>query len=182
MPKFYTIDRLNYFTTGMTVNAFPRLVLGTTLKGLQQHLDLLFPSGVAPHANNFLNRAMAVTNGQIAAEPMCEIFLEYVRRAEFAACPSRFQVLFACATPQDAIRFRQRCRGGLGGVWEVTTATQPFRGDMNLLLNGKLGGRLLVLGPFGSTLFAHRLQSGSAWPDEGRAYSSRLYPFSAATR
>jgi len=97
MPRYCTVDRRGTPHQGQT--------LGLTRfddvapSHLQQHLDVLFPDGVADHGeNNFVNADVRfqVTDHSI------ELMWEDVRRAHFPTAPSRFQSFFAVDTLKQA--------------------------------------------------------------------------------
>lgn len=99
---------------------------------LQSHLDQLFPDGVTNHGDiYFLNSK----GDPRSVSPNIEILYEYVRRAFFPKCPSRFQSVFAFTSQDAAIQFRSTFGHPSHDIWEIS-AEDSFNADMNLLTQG----------------------------------------------
>lgn len=128
MTTFYTVDRLNTLREKQVI----KLVRHTDIKPaeLQLHVDELFINGLTRHGDSYFlknSSTPGIINSQI------EILAEYVRRANFSSCPSRFQAVFASGSIADAEKFISIYGGG--AVWEVSCESY-FKADMNLLKNG----------------------------------------------
>jgi len=132
MPVFYTVDREKRLTEGCII----QLVRYGDIEppDLQKHVGTLFPNGLTSHGERYLLRSnlppTAFTDSKL------EILFEYVRRAEFPQCPSRYESFFAWEDLPSAARFRLRYGDLNSLVWEIQ-ADRAFRADMNLLQSGE---------------------------------------------
>lgn len=131
MREFYTIDRLGTLKEGEVFNLTRFSDLNP--KELQTHVDLMFPDGVSRHGDEYFLKNSSRAN---VASPAIELLFEYVRRAYFKDCPSRFQSWFGVESVKDAVAFRNEFGGGVGSVW-VISAKRFFRGNMRLLTSNQ---------------------------------------------
>ena len=158
----YTVDRLDFLSANYSVDLKKYTDLDPPF--LQHHVDELFPEGVSSHGNQyFLN---SKSNPMLSA-PQTELIVEYVRRACYPQCPSRFQSLFAVETIQQAQQFRQKYDGDSGSIWQIEVdTTQIFKADMNLL---GVGASILV-----SSFAAHEYWKGNMSSDPFMEYLVQL--------
>ena len=127
----YTVDRHNLLSENYSVDLIKHADLDPPF--LQQHVDDLFPEGVSSHGDRYF---LSNTSSPMLASPQIELIVEYVRRANYPQCPSRFQSFFAVETIQQARQFRQEYNDsiGIGSIWQIEVDTkQIFKADMNLL-------------------------------------------------
>ncbi|MFF2113617.1 DUF2441 domain-containing protein [Rhodococcus koreensis] len=129
MPRFYTVDRRGTLHEGQTLGL--TRYDDVTPAVLQQHLDVLFPDGVAAHgANNFVS---ADARFQVT-DHVIELAWENVRRAHFPTAPSRFQSVFAVDSLDEARAFRTAFDPtGTAKIWRLETEHDGFRVNMELL-------------------------------------------------
>jgi len=124
MTTFYSVDRRGFYKVGGTLDLtqtdprsgatpFLNSHLGWfTPDDLKQHIQRMFPEGLSLHGWQFtVCRHLICTdeNGFKYTHNECaiELAFEYVRRAAFPNCPSRFQSFFAWDSLDAARTFKQ---------------------------------------------------------------------------
>lgn len=124
---FYTVDRIGSLKpeTVLVLQRFDDI----DPPELQAHVNGMFPNGVSSHGNQYF---LSNTSLASLASPNMEILLEYVRRACYSTCPSRFQSYFGFQTIDDAITFRARFGEPQNSIWQVA-CRDYFKADMHLL-------------------------------------------------
>jgi hypothetical protein len=129
MPRFYTVDRRGTLHEGLSLELTRYDDVEPT--ALQQHLDVLFPNGVASHGEiNFVNAAAQFQ----VTDHLIELIWENVRRAHFPTAPSRFESAFAVDTLDEARAFRTAFDPTEAAkIWLVETDSDGFRANMELL-------------------------------------------------
>jgi hypothetical protein len=132
MNNFYTVDRLGTLRENQTIELICYADIDPP--ELQSHVNEMFPNGVSFHGNNYFLNGKSLAG---LASPNIEILFEYVRRAHYPKCPSRFQSLFALETIEQAMAFRKKYGSTNSLIWEVESKIS-FRADMNLLTTGDI--------------------------------------------
>ncbi len=150
MTEAFLVDRAQALSEGATLDLTKHTDMDPPT--LQGHVDGLFPDGVTRHGDFYFLGSHSQSQ---AIEPNIELIYEYVRRACFPEVPSRFQSVFACATLDEAKRFRDSPDwSGTGApIWKVATPHAGHRVDMTLLTHGL---SILML-----SYRAHRYWSGA---------------------
>lgn len=154
MPAFFHVDRARLLAEGATIvyqrwdNVRP--------PGLQVHVNDLFPEGVTSHGEAYLLRNERTVPDVASSE--LEILYEYVRRALYASCPSRFQSVFAYTELAEAKAFRSEYGRPDDPIWELKT-DRCFRANMNLITAKQK--TVLV-----QSFLAHQYWEGAAGPAE----------------
>jgi hypothetical protein len=152
MPDFFTVDRLG----SLSSNSILRLgqIALEPQPGVkdQDGVDFLleqFPKGISRHGRSYLIERILITGyiapllpgqtqsteGLVWYGPALELIVEFVRRSEFAKCPSRFESLFAWETVDDAKREKASRGWGTSKIYRVATE-RSHRADMKMLALG----------------------------------------------
>jgi len=168
MARYYTVDRASRLRAGTVAvcdtdfsqcRFFPIQdhFTKTDLEGLVAEL---FPSGLSSHGKSYLlDQCLVVSTDQGPAPyaphiPMIELVSELVRRSLFPEKPSRYTVLFAWSSLEEARAFKESHGGGI--IYEVE-AKSGCKADMNMLFLGGSG--------IGALLFAMKYWRGDASPN-----------------
>jgi hypothetical protein len=139
--RLFTLDRQSYYSSGMQFCLKPPdyKSLGPIVLE-HSFLQGLFSEGISTHGQRYLiNRTVIAGNlpnneAITYANSTVEIIFELVRRLEFPALTSRFQVMFACQSESDLRRFAAQT-GSHGTIYAVE-AYQFQVCDMALLTLG----------------------------------------------
>ncbi|WP_017416032.1 DUF2441 domain-containing protein [Clostridium tunisiense] len=130
--KFYHLDRGNSLKEGQVVELkqiddiectnVPKLS-----SELQNHFNELFSDGVTRHGEMYF-----AFGGHNNSNPIIELILEYIRKANFNNKPSRNKCLFAVENINDIFRLATLLNAKNFTVWEVECESY-FKANMNLL-------------------------------------------------
>lgn len=161
-PKLYHLDRFRRLKAGMVIDLQRRD--DAELGELLPHLHELHPRGISHWGLHLLQpiEPTAGTNegrGERAmrlATLASEMSLEWIRRARFSQCPSRFESLFCSASPQEARALEFDDDAPLWRL-EFVGEAAAFRADMRWV---SLGSGALEL-----CHNAHRYWAGDASED-----------------
>jgi hypothetical protein len=125
VPSFFHVDRSGQCQAGHVFGLQPAQGLWDEH---QQHIQALFPNGITSHGLNWL-----INPGMDGFITLRELTFEFVRRAGFPDCPSRYQSIFAFETRDDAHAFINiYCGGDAVSILKVD-AEESFRANMQLL-------------------------------------------------
>lgn len=132
MRTFYTVDRSGRLSEGLVIDLKTENRLEPP--ELKEHVSSIFSEGLSEHGFNYLVNPHSQANEKSAAT---ELFFEYVRRSFFPHIRSRFQCLFACETLPQAQTFKSTHGNSESKIFEVSSSTNYFVGNMSLLNNAQ---------------------------------------------